>query len=327
MNFDDLFGHFGQHTVDGLSKGAIYALIALGYTLVYGVLRLINFAHSEVFMVGTFAVLGLWTAFGVENNPPIGQAILFLVLGLIVAAIASGGTALAIERIAYRPLRRKNAPPLIFLITAIGVSLVLVEVFGLLLPRLLGGAVPSMFSRERIILGMPTILEQKTVIEIAGIEINNIQLIVFVSVLAMMAALDWFINRTRYGRGVRAVAQNPETAALMGVNQERVIMLIFVLGGIMAGAAALLWSMRFGITQSSIGFVLGLKAFTAAVLGGIGNLRGALVGGLFLGLVEVYGATLFSSEWEDVIAFVVLVVVLMFRPTGLLGESLGRARA
>ncbi|MER7460731.1 branched-chain amino acid ABC transporter permease [Micromonospora sp. NPDC126480] len=327
MNFDDLFGHIGQHTVDGLSKGAIYALIALGYTLVYGVLRLINFAHSEVFMVGTFAVLGLWTAFGVENNPPVGQAVLFLVLGLIVAALASGGTALAIERIAYRPLRRKNAPPLIFLITAIGLSLVLVEVFGLLLPRLLGDVVPSMFARERIILGMPTIFEQKTLFTIFGTEINNIQLTVFVAAVAMMAVLDWFINKTRYGRGVRAVAQNPETAALMGVNQERVIMLIFVLGGIMAGAAALLWSMRFGFTQSSIGFVLGLKAFTAAVLGGIGNLRGALLGGFVLGIVEVYGATLFASNWEDVIAFVVLVVVLMFRPTGLLGESLGRARA
>ncbi|GIJ12437.1 branched-chain amino acid ABC transporter permease [Micromonospora andamanensis] len=327
MNFDDLFGHIGQHTVDGLSKGAIYALIALGYTLVYGVLRLINFAHSEVFMVGTFAVLGLWTAFGVENNPPIGQAVLLLVLGLIVAGLASGGTALAIERIAYRPLRRKNAPPLIFLITAIGLSLVLVEIFGLVLPKLLGEAVPSMFGRARIILGMPTIIESKTLFTVFGTSVTNIQVIVFVAAVAMMALLDWFINRTRYGRGVRAVAQNPETAALMGVNQERVIMLIFVLGGIMAGAAALLWSMRFGFTQSSIGFVLGLKAFTAAVLGGIGNLRGALVGGLFLGIVEVYGATLFASNWEDVIAFVVLVVVLMFRPTGILGESLGRARA
>ncbi|MDM4719907.1 branched-chain amino acid ABC transporter permease [Micromonospora sp. WMMA1363] len=327
MNFDDLFGHIGQHTVDGLSKGAIYALIALGYTLVYGVLRLINFAHSEVFMVGTFAVLGLWTAFGVENNPPIGQAVLFLVLGLIVAALASGGTALAIERIAYRPLRRKNAPPLIFLITAIGLSLVLIEVFGLVLPKLLGGVLPSMFGRARQIVGMPTIIEQETLLTIANTSITNVQVIVFVAAVGMMAALDWFINKTRYGRGVRAVAQNPETAALMGVNQERVIMLIFVLGGIMAGAAALLWSMRFGFTLNTVGFVLGLKAFTAAVLGGIGNLRGALVGGMLLGIVEVYGATLFASNWEDVIAFVVLVVVLMFRPTGILGESLGRARA
>ncbi|MEU4334246.1 branched-chain amino acid ABC transporter permease [Micromonospora lupini] len=327
MHFDELIGHLGQHTVDGLSKGAIYALIALGYTLVYGVLRLINFAHSEVFMVGTFAVLILWNQLGVENNPPIGQAILFLVLGLLVAAVASGGTALALERVAYRPLRRKNAPPLIFLITAIGLSLVFVELFGQVLPKLLGGVLPDVFGRPRQIVGMPTIIEQKTLFTIGNTGITNIQLIVFVAAVAMMALLDWFINRTRYGRGVRAVAQNPETAALMGVNQERVIMLIFVLGGIMAGAAALLWSMRFGFTQNSIGFVLGLKAFTAAVLGGIGNLRGALLGGLFLGIVEVYGATLFASNWEDVIAFVVLIVVLMFRPTGLLGESLGRARA
>ncbi|MEU8424899.1 branched-chain amino acid ABC transporter permease [Micromonospora sp. NPDC048835] len=327
MHFDELIGHLGQHTVDGLSKGAIYALIALGYTLVYGVLRLINFAHSEVFMVGTFAVLILWNQLGVENNPPIGQAILFLVLGLVVAAAASGGTALALERVAYRPLRRKNAPPLIFLITAIGLSLVFVELFGQVLPELLGGVLPDVFGRPRQIVGMPTIIQQETLFTIGNTAITNIQLIVFVAAVAMMAVLDWFINRTRYGRGVRAVAQNPETAALMGVNQERVIMLIFVLGGIMAGAAALLWSMRFGFTQNSIGFVLGLKAFTAAVLGGIGNLRGALLGGLFLGIVEVYGATLFASNWEDVIAFVVLIVVLMFRPTGLLGESLGRARA
>ncbi|MET8351226.1 MULTISPECIES: branched-chain amino acid ABC transporter permease [unclassified Micromonospora] len=327
MHFDELIGHLGQHTVDGLSKGAIYALIALGYTLVYGVLRLINFAHSEVFMVGTFAVLILWNQLGVENNPPVGQAILFLVLGLLVAAAASGGTALALERIAYRPLRRKNAPPLIFLITAIGLSLVFVELFGQVLPKLLGGVLPAAFGRPRQIVGMPTIIQQETLFTIGNTAITNIQLIVFVAAVVMMAMLDWFINRTRYGRGVRAVAQNPETAALMGVNQERVIMLIFVLGGIMAGAAALLWSMRFGFTQNSIGFVLGLKAFTAAVLGGIGNLRGALLGGLFLGIVEVYGATLFASNWEDVIAFVVLIVVLMFRPTGLLGESLGRARA
>ena len=328
MNFDELFGHLGQHTVDGLSKGAIYALIALGYTLVYGVLRLINFAHSEVFVVGTFAVLGVWTAFGLQDNPSAGTAILFLLLGLVAAAVASGGTALALERIAYRPLRRRNAPPLVFLITAIGLSLVLVEILGLLLPNTVGGLLPEIFGRPRQQnIGMPTIIEQHALFTIGDTAITNVQAIVFVSALVMMAGLDWFINRTRYGRGVRAVAQNPETAALMGVNQDRVIMLIFVLGGVMAGAAALLWSMRFGFTQSSLGFVLGLKAFTAAVLGGIGNLRGALLGGLVLGVVEVYAATLYTSQWEDVVAFVVLIVVLMFRPTGLLGESLGRARA
>lgn len=326
MNFDALIDHIGQHTIDGLSKGAIYALVALGYTLVYGVLRLINFAHSEVFMVGTFTVLAVWTHLGSGNYPPVGEAILLMLAALLAAAVVSGGTALAIERIAYRPLRRKNAPPLIFLITAIGVSLVLIEVFGQLLPQLLGRVLPVEFGRPRQLVGMPQIIKQETLFSVGGLEISNIQVIVFGSALVMMGLLDWFINRTKYGRGVRAVAQNPETAALMGINQERVIMLIFVLGGVMAGAAAMLWGIRVGVTQNSVGFVLGLKAFTAAVLGGIGNLRGALLGGLLLGVVEVWGSTLFSTQWEDVIAFVVLVVVLMFRPTGLLGESLGRAR-
>jgi branched-chain amino acid transport system permease protein len=257
----------------------------------------------------------------------VGEAIVVLVIGLLVACVAAGGTALAIERIAYRPLRRKNAPPLIFLITAIGVSLVLVEIFGKLLPDLLGGLLPSMFGRPRQIVGMPTIIAQQPLLTIGNTTITNIQMIILVAAVAMMVGLDLFINRTRYGRGVRAVAQNPETAALMGVNQDRVIMLIFVLGGIMAGAASLLWSMRLGFTYNEVGFILGLKAFTAAVLGGIGNLRGALLGGLLLGVVEVYTATLTTSSWEDVVAFVILIIVLMFRPTGLLGESLGRARA
>jgi branched-chain amino acid transport system permease protein len=324
VDFDALFGNIGQHTIDGLSRGAIYALIALGYTLVYGVLRLINFAHSEVFMVGTFAILGMWTLLGVEDAPGVGMTIVYLLIGLLVGAAASGLTALAVERIAYRRLRRKNAPPLIFLITAIGVSLVLSEIFGLWGAGFFSG---NGFQVTRLIVGMPTLIQTADVVTIGNTSITNIEVIVIVSAVAMMVGLDVFINRTRYGRGVRAVAQNPDTAALMGVNQDRVIMLIFVLGGIMAGAAALLWNMRFGFTKFDIGFVLGLKAFTAAVLGGIGNLRGALVGGLVLGVVETYAATLYTSSWEDVAAFVVLVVVLMFRPTGILGESLGRARA
>ncbi|GGN77831.1 branched-chain amino acid ABC transporter permease [Actinoplanes lobatus] len=313
MNFDELFGHLGQHTVDGLSKGAIYALVALGYTLVYGVLKLINFAHSEVFMVGTFAVLGTWTALGATSNPSVGMMILFLLAGLVAGAVASGATAVGVELIAYRRLRRMNAPPLIFLITAIGLSLVLSEAFGLW--------------QGRLIKGMPTIVEREVLFTIGNTEITNTQLLTIVSALVMMVLLDVFINRTRYGRGVRAVAQNPDTAALMGVNKDRVILLIFLLGGLLAGAAALLYNVRYGNTRFNVGFLLGLKAFTAAVLGGIGNLRGALLGGLLLGVVEVYAATLTQSNWEDVAAFVVLVVVLLFRPTGLLGESLGRARA
>ena len=313
MNFDELFGHLGQHTVDGLAKGSIYALVALGYTLVYGVLKLINFAHSEVFMVGTFAVLGTWTVMGATNNPGIGMMLVFLAAGLVAGAVASGATAVAVERIAYKRLRTMNAPPLAFLITAIGLSLVLSEAFGVW--------------QGRLVKGMPTIVPQEVVFQIGNTAITNTQLITVVAAILMMVGLDVFINRTRYGRGVRAVAQNPDTAALMGVNKDRVIMLIFLLGGLLAGAAALLYSVRYGNTRFNVGFILGLKAFTAAVLGGIGNLRGALVGGLVLGVIEVYAATLTSSNWEDVAAFVVLVVVLLFRPTGLLGESLGRARA
>ena len=313
MNFDELFGHLGQHTVDGLAKGSIYALIALGYTLVYGVLKLINFAHSEVFMIGTFAVLGVWNLLGADGSEGVGMTLVLLAVGLLAGALASGATAVAVERVAYRRLRRMNAPPLIFLITAIGLSLVLSETFGIW--------------QGRLIVGMPTLVKQKVAFSIGNTDVTNTQLITVVAALVMMFALDQFINRTRYGRGVRAVAQNPDAAALMGVNKDRVIMLIFLLGGLLAGAAALLYAIRYGNTRFNVGFILGLKAFTAAVLGGIGNLRGALLGGLLLGVVEVYAATLTQSNWEDVAAFVVLVVVLLFRPTGLLGESLGRARA
>ena len=321
MNVSALLDHLAQHTVNGLFKGSIYALVALGYTLVYGVLRLINFAHSEVFMVGTFAVLGVWSMLGATDNPSFGMIVLLLVVGVVVAAAASAATALIVERVAYRPLRKKNAPSLVFLITAIGVSLVLMEIFGFVLAKFFG------LPFGRLIVGMPNVVVSQPVIRLPGLEVTNKHLIVFVAAIVMMIGLDQFINRTRYGRGVRAVAQNPDTAALMGVNQDRVIMLIFVLGGIMAGVAALLWSTAFAVTKFDIGFLIGLKAFTAAVLGGIGNLRGALLGGLLLGVVEAYSSSLFSSNWEDVTAFVVLVVVLMFRPTGLLGESLGRARA
>jgi branched-chain amino acid transport system permease protein len=323
-----LIDHLGQHTIDGLTKGAIYALVALGYTLVYGVLRLINFAHSEVFMVGTFTILVAFTIIDVNNYPALTVALPLALLALVLAGLVSGGVALTVERVAYRPLRRKNAPPLIFLITAIGLSLILVELFGFVLPKALGGVLPEVFGRPRAAsLSIPYLFENKPIVTILGTTINSIHAIVIASAVVMMIGLDIFINRTRYGRAVRAVAQSPQTAALMGVNQDRVIMLIFALGGIMAGAAAVLWSIRIGNTSSTVGFVIGLKAFTAAVLGGIGNLRGALLGGLLLGIVEVYAATLMTSAWEDVFAFVVLVVVLMFRPTGLLGESLGKARA
>ncbi|MEU4481582.1 branched-chain amino acid ABC transporter permease [Micromonospora sp. NPDC023966] len=316
MNFDELFGNFPALTITGLEQGAIYALIALGYTLVYGVLRLINFAHSEVFMVGTFTALWTWQALGYDQNsaaPALGPLILAVVAGLVVAMAASALTAVTVELVAYRPLRRRNAPPLAFLITAIGASFVLSESFGI--------------STNRAPFGMPDLIPQKTVFTLFGAGVTNVQLLILGVTLIMMIGLDQFVNRSRLGRGIRAVAQDADTAALMGVNKNRVILLVFVLGGLMAGVGALLWDVRFGYTKFNVGFLIGLKAFAAAVLGGIGNLRGALLGGLLLGVAENYASGLFGGDWKDFTGFVLLIVLLMFRPTGLLGESLGRARA
>ncbi|GAA4577431.1 branched-chain amino acid ABC transporter permease [Micromonospora coerulea] len=316
MNFDELFGNFPALTITGLEQGAIYALIALGYTLVYGVLRLINFAHSEVFMVGTFTALWTWQALGYNQNsaaPALGPLILAILAGLVVAMVAAAATAVTVELVAYRPLRRRNAPPLAFLITAIGASFVLAESFGI--------------STSRAPFGMPDLIPSKAVFTVFGAAVTNIQLLILGVTLIMMIGLDQFVNRSRLGRGIRAVAQDADTAALMGVNKNRVILLVFVLGGLMAGVGALLWDLRFGYTKFNVGFLIGLKAFSAAVLGGIGNLRGALLGGLLLGVVENYAAGLFGGEWKDFTGFVLLIVLLMFRPTGLLGESLGRARA
>jgi branched-chain amino acid transport system permease protein len=323
VDFDALISGLDRHTLDGITRGSIYALVALGYTMVYGVMKLINFAHSEVFMVGTWTVLGVYTVLGATAGMGVGAVIGATVLALLAAMLASAGTALAVERIAYRPLRKKGAPPLIFLITGIGCSLVLVETFGQVLKAFFG---PPF---GRVTVNVPSVIETKVVFTIPGLDlpVTNTRLLIIIGAIVMMVALDTFVNKSRLGRGVRAVAQDPDTASLMGVNQERVIMLVFVLGGAMAGVAALLFTVQYDITKFDIGFIIGIKAFTAAVLGGIGNLRGALVGGLLLGVVEVYASQVWDSSWTDVTAFIVLVLVLMFRPTGLLGESLGKARA
>jgi branched-chain amino acid transport system permease protein len=316
VDFSGLIHDFGPLTITGLTQGAIIALFALGYTLVYGVLRLINFAHSEVFLMGTYACLFVWGLFGLDQNsaaPSAGKMILFLVLGLVAAIVASGATALVVELVAYRPLRRRNAPPLAFLITAIGASLAISEATGV--------------TTHRNQHGVPPIIQAKTVISIGNMRISNLQILIIVLALVMMFVLDRFINRSRLGRGIRAVAQNPDSAALMGVNKSRVISLVFVLGGLMAGVAAVMYDLKIGVTRYDAGFLLGIDAFTAAVLGGIGNLRGALLGGLLLGVLQSYAAGLFGSQWLHAAAFVLLVLILLFRPTGLLGESLGRARA
>jgi branched-chain amino acid transport system permease protein len=309
----DFVTQFWSSTVDGLTNGSIYALIALGYTLVYGVLRLINFAHSEIFMIGTFAALGALNLFNIDS-PQSGLALVGVLLMMLAVAMAvSGGAAVLLERIAYRPLRKRGASRLAALISAIGASFFLQELFAI------------WQGRDQV--RLPRVLNKDTWFNIGSGQVRNDKVLVFVAAIVMMIILERFVNTSRLGRGIRATAQDPDTAVLMGVNIDRVVMVTFLLGGMLAGAAAALYGVFFELTQYNVGFLLGIKAFTAAVLGGIGNIRGALIGGLVLGLIENYGASFFGTEWLDVVAFSVLVLVLMFRPTGILGENLQRARA
>ena len=328
FNVDGLISGFWQLTVDGLSWGAIYALVAVGYTLVFGVLRLINFAHSEIFMLGMFGtyfcldiILG-FTPSGNAYNKGVLLTIVYLAVAMIFAMLVSGSAAVGLEFIAYRPLRRRNARPLTFLITAIGMSFVLQEFVHFILPKLINGYGGSN-AQQPIILVQP-----KAQFTIFGATVSNVTLVIVASALVLALLTDIAINRTKFGRGIRAVAQDSTTATLMGVSRERIIMTTFLIGGLLAGAAALLYTLKVpqGIIYSG-GFLLGIKAFSAAVLGGIGNLRGALLGGLILGVMENYGQAVFGTQWRDVVAFVLLVLVLLIRPTGILGESLGKARA
>lgn len=328
FNIENLREGFWQLTVDGLAWGAIYALVAVGYTLVFGVLRLINFAHSEIFMLGMFGayfcldmILG-FTPSGNAYNLGVTMTVVYLGIAMLFAMAVSGAAAVGLETVAYRPLRRRGARPLTFLITAIGMSFVLQEFVHFILPTILpdyGGS----NAQQPIILVQPRVQ-----FEFSGASVTNVTLVIVSAALALAALTDVVINRTRFGRGIRAVAQDPDTATLMGVSRERIIARTFLIGGMLAGAAALLYTLRVpqGIIYSG-GFLLGIKAFSAAVLGGIGNLRGALLGGLLLGVMENYGQAIFGTQWRDVVAFVLLVLVLLIRPTGILGESLGRTRA
>ena len=288
--------------VGGLSSGGVYALIAIGYTLVYGVLQLINFAHSEVFMSGILASSLFLGALPAHDLGP-----MFLIVAAIPAMLTSGILAVAIERVAYRPLRKRGAPRLAYLISAIGMSLFLQYT-----TQVWRGVNPE---------DVPSTITPTPWLHIAGVSVFNTDIIIIVTSLLMVFALESFVRRTKTGRALRAVAQDAEAAALMGVNIDRVVMATFFIGGILAGAAGLLFGMNFGRTQWNIGFIPGIKAFTAAVLGGIGSIRGALVGGLVLGLMENISAGCFGTQWRDVVAFVLLVGVLMLRPTGIFGEK------
>jgi branched-chain amino acid transport system permease protein len=300
---------FWQLTVSGLALGSVYALIALGYTLVYGVLQLINFAHSEVFMLGGFGGLFVVREMGVVD--PSGMTSVLLVLAGVVGGGAAGAvSAFALERVAYRPLRRRGAPRLAYLISAIGASLFLLNLAGKEFGR---------FNNP-----MPPLYTSGRVFSVFGADVTTNQVVVAGAAALMLIFLDRIIVKTRLGMGIRSVAQDAEAASLMGVDINKVITQTFVLGGILGGVAGFLFGIQFGV-QYDMGFSAGTKAFTAAVLGGIGNVRGAVIGGLVLGVAENLGVACVESAWRDVIAFMILVLVLMVRPTGILGERLGRS--
>jgi branched-chain amino acid transport system permease protein len=316
---------FWDQTRNGLTLGSIYAMIALGYTMVYGVLQLINFAHSEVFMVASVTTLFSFRNWFGVSEPLAGAALIGVLLVTLLACMAASGLlAVVLERVAYRPLRKRGAPRLSFLISAIGASLFIQYLF-----YLMDGQHSLFFLKLPNILGptpqaIPEVMSTESVFTFFGATMTNKRLLVILTALVMLLILDTFVRRTRLGRGIRAVAQDSEAASLMGVNIDRIVVVTFLVGGVMAGAAGMLYQI---VLQAPahwfIGFLPGIKAFTAAVLGGIGNIRGAMLGGLVLGMVETLSVPCFGTQWTNVTAFVVLVLVLMFRPTGILGEQVG----
>jgi branched-chain amino acid transport system permease protein len=332
MDFAFLFNNFFELTITGLALGAIYGLVALGYTMVYGVLQLINFAHSEVFMFGTFAVA--WVVVFIHGTTSttqgLGATLGILAIAFVAAMVTSAAIAALVERAAYRPLMKRGAPKLIILISAIGMSFSLAEVMGLRdkFAAWFGLQVKlsDYVSQARNVYSSPITINPHGLFAVGNYKVTDVDLLIIGSAVLMMVALDQFVRRTRLGRGIRAVAQDPESAALMGVNSTRIVQATFLIGGVMAGAAATLYMIRIGSTRQNAGFILGVKAFTAAVMGGIGNLRGALLGGLVLGVAENWGSAIFGTQWKDVVAFVLLILILLVRPTGILGESLAKAR-
>ncbi len=312
-----LVGIFPQVLLDGIILGFMYALIALGYTMVYGVLEFINFAHSEIFIVGAFVgveiLLSLKTAGLLDTLPwP-----LVLLLILVAGMAGSGALAVAVERIAYRPLRA--APRLIPLISAIGVSFFLQDLI-----RLIESVWRNAFN-----LVYPTMDALNERFELTStLDVSVKSLVVIVAALLMLWVLHLLVNRTKVGTAIRAVAEDQAAASLMGVNVNRIISLTFLIGGAMGGAAGVLFGVQYGLINPYSGFIPGLKAFTAAVLGGIGNIPGAMIGGLVLGLLEAFAASYlslltggaFGAEYKDIFAFSILILILIFRPKGLLGE-------
>jgi branched-chain amino acid transport system permease protein len=317
VDFELLVGIFPQVLLDGIILGFMYALIALGYTMVYGVLEFINFAHSEIFVVGAFVgveiLLGLKRAGLLDTVPWPFVLVLVLVAGMTV----SGLLAVTVERVAYRPLR--GSPRLIPLISAIGVSFFLQD-----LVRFVESLWQNAFN-----LVYPTIDALDVRFELTPtIDISVKSLVVIAGALITLGVLHLVVNRTKIGMAIRAVAEDQAAASLMGINVNRIISLTFLIGGAMGGAAGVLFGVQYGLVNPYSGFIPGLKAFTAAVLGGIGNIPGAMIGGLVLGLLEAFAASYlslltggaFGAEYKDIFAFSILILILIFRPKGLLGE-------
>ncbi|MEW6202107.1 MAG: branched-chain amino acid ABC transporter permease [bacterium] len=293
-----------QQTINGLTLGSIYALIALGYTLVYGILLLINFAHSEIFMMGAyFGVFALqfFAALHVFQGAPALQILGAIFLAMLGTAVLG----VVVEFVAYRPLR--HAPRLAPLISAIGVSIFLQN---LMMTIVSPEAEP-----------FPDVVPVNIYTVGSGATISSLQIFIIVTSVLLMAVLNLFIQRTKLGKAMRATSQDRETAELMGINVNRVISVTFFIGAALGGAAGVLNGMYYGSVKYNMGFIPGIKAFTAAVLGGIGDVRGAMVGGYMLGILESVGAGYLSSAYKDVFAFVILILVLIFRPQGLLGRK------
>ena len=297
-----------EQFVNALTIGGVYALIALGYTMVYGIIELINFAHGDVFMVGSFVTYWLLSSLGFRgtiSDPPL---LLVVLVGTFLAAmLILGVVGVVIERFAYRPLR--NAPRLAPLITAIGVSFILQNII-----QIFFGPSP---------ISAPQIIDVQAQVGIGGVDISLVKLFVIVVAFVLMIALQTFVSRTRMGRAMRSTAIDRDAAQLMGVDINTTIAVTFFLGSALAGAAGVVQVLYLGTTNFQLGFQAGLKAFTSAVLGGIGNITGAALGGFLIGFIEVNSTVAGYSRWSEAIVFGVLVLVLVFRPTGLLGQQLG----
>jgi len=302
----DGLSRIGNNLVAGLSNGSIWALVALGYTLVYGIIELINFAHGEVFMIGSFVAFALYGTLGLAlATGPLGLVV-GLLAALILSMLACGTLNVMIERVAYRPLR--SAPKLAPLITAVGVSFILQNV-GILWLGSSQKAIPDL------------IRAQKVVVDIAGVTISRADVLAVAVTVPLVVLLTAFVNRSRLGKAMRATAQDPEAARLMGINVDTTISLTFLLGGLLAGAAGLINALYQTNVWYFQGFTAGLIAFTAAVMGGIGNLRGAVLGGLIIGVIQQISDNRIGNQWTPAVIFAYLVLIMVFRPQGLIGEE------